>query len=107
MKDVVPVVSKTLYFNNPTQAKRSGAQCGVKAETAHQWRVENTLLLVSRVVACLWHADFRRAFHPTLRPIGLSMGLLELRASSTHCRIRFQIEKLKYCFYVYVNQCVI
>ena len=48
-------------------------------------RTEGTLLLVSRVVACLWHADFRHAFHPTLRPIGLSMGLLELRASSTPC----------------------
>ena len=64
-------------------------------------RVKNTLLLASRVVACLWHADFRRAFHPTLRPIGLSMGLLELHAFSMPCSARFQIEKLKYQ-YIYI-----
>ena len=91
-------VPEARYLNNPTSAKRSGVQCGVTAAAARRWRVEDTLLSARRVVACLWHADFRRAFHPTLRPVGLSMGLLELRAFSTLCISRFQIEKLKDCY---------
>jgi hypothetical protein len=67
----------------PHQRNEVERSVGVTAEAARRWRVEDTLLSESRVVACLWHADFRRAFHPTLRPVGLSMGLLELRAFRT------------------------
>ena len=52
------------YPNNPTSAQRSGAQCGVLADAACEWRVEDTLLFAYQDVACLWHADFRRASSP-------------------------------------------
>ena len=52
-------------------------QCGAgRCGWGWGWRVENTLLSVSRVVACLWHAASHKHRHPHTGVVAVTYDFL-------------------------------